>query len=56
MFDNIFVERRWRAVKCEEVSLHECESVLAVWQGLDQYFPLYNHERLHQALNHCPPD
>ena len=53
--DNIFVERLWRSVKYEEVYLHDYENVPAAITGLGQYFPFYNHERLHQALDYQTP-
>jgi putative transposase len=53
--DNIFVERLWRSVKYEEVYLHDYEDVPQAIKGLGQYFPFYNHERLHQALDYQTP-
>lgn len=40
--DNIFVERLWRSVKCEEVYLHAYDSVSAARKGLARYFRFYN--------------
>ena len=53
--DNIFIERLWRAVKYEEVYLHEYESVREAVEGLRRYFTFYNHERFHQALGYKTP-
>lgn len=53
--DNIFVERLWRSVKYEEVYLHDYEDVPQAIKGLGKYFPFYNHERLHQALDYQTP-
>ena len=53
--DNVFVERLWRTVKYEDIYLHGYESVPELEQGLDQYFPFYNEERLHQALDYQTP-
>ena len=53
--DNIFVERLWRSVKYEEVYLHDYENVPAAIAGLGKYFPFYNDERLHQALEYQTP-
>ncbi len=54
-FDNIFVERLWRTVKYEEVYLKGYETVLDARTGLGRYFPFYNEERLHQALDYKTP-
>jgi putative transposase len=50
--DNVFVERLWRTVKCEEVYLRDYHRVRDARQGLMGYFAFYNHERLHQALGY----
>jgi putative transposase len=54
-FDNIFVERLWRSVKYEEVYLKDYRSVSEARDGLDQYFPFYNRQRIHQALDYRTP-
>jgi putative transposase len=53
--DNIFTERLWRSVKYEEVYLHDYAHPREARQGLGRYFPFYNHERPHQALNYRTP-
>jgi len=53
--DNIFVERLWRSVKYEEVYIKRYETVREVKVGLKEYFHLYNHQRLHQALGYKTP-
>lgn len=53
--DNVFVERLWRAVKYEEVYLHDYQSGLEAWSRLDAYFQFYSHERPHQALDYKTP-
>ncbi len=55
VLDNIFIERLWRAVKYEEVYLHEYESVREAVEGLRRYFRFYNHQRFHQALEYKTP-
>lgn len=55
VYDNIFVERLWRAVKYEEVYLHEYRTVSEARQGLGNYFLFYNMERLHQSLSYRTP-
>jgi putative transposase len=53
--DNVFVERLWRTVKYENIYLYGYESVGELERGLVQYFPFYNHARLHQALDYQTP-
>jgi putative transposase len=55
VFDNIFVERLWRSVKYEEVYLHDYETVADARAGLGRYFPFYNEERFHEALDYRTP-
>jgi len=54
-FDNIFVERLWRTVKYEEVYLKDYRDVPEARHGLGQYFPFYNDQRIHQALDYRTP-
>lgn len=54
--DNVFVERRWRSVKYEEVSLRAYDSPAALRAGLMHYFQFYHTERRHQMLNRQTPD
>jgi putative transposase len=54
-FDNIFVERLWRTVKYEEVDLKDYRDVREARQGLARYFPFYNNDRVHQALDYRTP-
>jgi len=53
--DNVFVERLWRTVKYEDIYLRGYEAVPQLQQGLGRYFPYYNEERLHQALDYRTP-
>jgi putative transposase len=53
--DNVFVERLWRSVKCEEVYLRDYQSAWDARQSLARYFGFYNWERLHQALGYQTP-
>jgi putative transposase len=53
--DNVFVERLWRTVKYEDIYLWRYEAVPQLQQGLGRYFPYYNEERLHQALDYRTP-
>ena len=53
--DNVFIERLWRSVKYEDVYLKEYSTVVALKQGLVEYFRFYNDERPHQSFNSCTP-
>lgn len=53
--DNVFVERLWRAVKYEEVYLHEYHDGWEAEKALARYFRFYCHERIHAALNDNTP-
>lgn len=53
--DNIFTERLWRTVKYEQVYLHDYAHPHDARQGVGRYFPFYNHQRPHQALNDRTP-
>ena len=54
-FDNIFIERLWRSVKYEDIYPHAYDTVLRLERGVDAYFQLYNHERLHESLAYRTP-
>ena len=54
-FDNIFVERLWRSVKYEEVYIKDYQNVVEAREGLQRYFPFYNEQRIHQALDYRTP-
>lgn len=53
--DNVFVERLWRTVKYEHLYLHDYATPRALQAGLAGYFPLYNEERIHAALDYRTP-
>ena len=53
--DNVFVERLWRTVKYEEIYLKAYRGVAECRQGLENYFPFYNRDRPHQALDYRTP-
>jgi putative transposase len=53
--DNVFVERRWRSVKWEEVYLKDYQTVAEAVGGRERYFRFYNDERPHQALGYRTP-
>ncbi len=54
--DHIFVERLWRSVKYEDVSLRGYATLPELRAGLMEYFVFYNTERRHQSLDYVTPD
>jgi len=55
VYDNIFVKCLWRAVKYEEVHLHEYRTVAETRRSLSIYFDFNNTERLHQSTGYLTP-
>ena len=53
--DNVFVERLWRTVKYEEVSVKDYEMPREARQGLGAFFVRYNAWRQPQALGYRTP-
>jgi putative transposase len=53
--DNIFVERLWRSVKCEEVYLNDYRDVADARAGIGTYLDKYNRMRPHQTLGFQTP-
>jgi len=53
--DNIFIERLWRTVKCEEVYLNDYQSIQEANERLRIYFHFYNHIRLHSSIWYKAP-
>jgi putative transposase len=53
--DNVCVERRWRAVKYEDISVQGYDEVPDLRRGLAWYFAFSNRSRLHQALGNRAP-
>jgi putative transposase len=54
--DNVFVERLWKSVKCEEVYLRSYDNVAHARANLAKYLTFYNTKRPHQALDGNTPD
>jgi putative transposase len=53
--DNVFIERRWRTRKYEEVYGKDDDTPAEAIQGLAQFFVRYNEWRQHQALGYRTP-
>ena len=54
--DNVFVERLWRSVKYERVSLRAYDSVAVARADIAQYIAWYNGERGHSSLAGKTPE
>ena len=53
--DTVFVERLWRGVKYEDISIRCSGAVSELLRGLTRYFAFYNDARLHQSLGYQTP-
>jgi len=53
--DNVFIERLWWTVKYEEIYPKDYADGWALYDGLSRYFPYYNEERKHSALDKRTP-
>jgi putative transposase len=53
--DNVFIERLWRTLKYEEVSVKDYETPAEAMRGLGTFFVRYNEWRQHQALGYRTP-
>ena len=54
--DNVFIERVWRSIKYEKVSLHAYETVSAAREGIGRYINFYNTRRPHSSYQARTPD
>jgi putative transposase len=54
--DNVFVERLWRSVKCEEVYLKAYDSVSEARASIGCHLDFYNRRRPHSSLDRRTPD
>ena len=54
--DNVFIERLWRSLKYECVSLHAFETNLALHAGLPRWISHSNTRRPHSSLAGRTPD
>ena len=53
--DNIFTERLWRSVKCENIYIKSYNDIAEARAGLTEYFGIYNNERPHSSINDLTP-
>ena len=53
--DNVFIERLWRSLKYECISLHAFETGSETRAGIGKWMTQYNSERPHSALGGRTP-
>ncbi len=53
--DNVFIERLWRSLKCEDIYLKDYRDLAALAAGLRTWFDEYNHLRPHQSHGYARP-
>ena len=53
--DNVFIERLWRSLKCEDIYLRAYADLVALERGVTRWLTEYNHERIHQGLDYARP-
>jgi len=53
--DNVFIERLWRSLKCEDIYLKAYPDLVALEAGVRAWMNDYNHLRIHQALGYERP-
>jgi putative transposase len=54
--DNVFIERLWRSLKCEEVYLHDYATGSEAYAGIAWWITLYNERRPHSSLDDLTPE
>jgi len=53
--DNVFIERLWRSLKCEDIYLRDYADLVQLERGVNRWFNDYNHHRIHQHLAYARP-
>ena len=53
--DNIFIERLWRSIKCEELHLKAYADGREARAGIGSWMTFYNFRHPHQAMNNQTP-
>jgi len=54
--DTIIVERFWRSLKYEDISIKDYHTLAELKLGVSRYSMFYNSERFHQSLHYETPD
>ena len=53
--DNVFIERLWRSLKCEDIYLRDYRNLAQLEGGVSRWMDDYNRERIHEALDYATP-
>ena len=53
--DNVFIERLWRSLKCEDIYLRDYRNLAQLEAGVRRWMAGYNRERIHEALGYATP-
>lgn len=53
--DNVFIERLWRSLKCEDIYLRDYRDLVELERGIARWMDDYNHHRIHQSLDYRKP-
>ncbi len=53
--DNLLIERFWRSIQYEEISLHDYATPREARRAIAAYIAFYNQERRHQSLDYATP-
>lgn len=53
--DNVFIERLWRSLKCEDIYLRDYRDGLELEAGVSRWMRDYNRERIHEGLGYKTP-
>ena len=53
--DNVFIERLWRSLKCEDIYLRDYRNLAQLDAGVSRWMGDYNRERIHEALDYATP-
>jgi putative transposase len=54
--DNVFIERFWRTIKCENIFPKGYETMREATEGIREYTYFYNQQGLHSWLDYKTPD
>ncbi len=53
--DNVFIERLWRSLKCEDIYLKDYRNLVELKIGVRQWMEDYNHARIHETHEYATP-
>ncbi|MBB5353663.1 hypothetical protein HNR46_003924 [Haloferula luteola] len=53
--DNVFIERLWRSLKCEDIYLKDYYNLLELEGGVSRWIADDNRERIHQHHDYVTP-